>query len=112
MKCRTDFHAQRSQRREPHVGNSEPIAIEQPSPDLSTSEAPEAEYDFKWQDELILIRAQPAIAVYFNPHGDVVIRQQGLYGYDNDHWIYVQIKNLGPLIDRLQHIARGEITMD
>jgi hypothetical protein len=111
-KCRTDFHAQRSQRREPHVGDSEPIAIEQPSPDISTSEAPEGEYDFKWQDELIVVPAQPAIAVYFNPCGDVVIRQQGPYGYHDDQWIYVQIKNLGPLIDQLQRIARGEITMD
>jgi hypothetical protein len=101
-----------SQRREPHVGDSEPIDIEQPSPDISTSEAPEGEYDFKWQDKLVVVPAQPAIAVYFNPCGDVVIRQQGPYGYHDDQWIYVQIKNLGPLIDQLQRIARGEITMD
>jgi hypothetical protein len=113
--CRQSFHAQRSQRREPHVGDSEPIAIEQPPPEIPTSETPEdSERDFSWCDELIVVPAQPAIAVYLNPRGEVVIRQEGpgLNGYDDDHFIYVQVKNLGPLIDRLRRIARGEIVMD
>jgi hypothetical protein len=54
-------------------------------------------------------RTQTApIAVYFNPHGAVVIRQEGNYP-DEDHWVYIRIENLDPLIDQLQRIARREI---
>jgi hypothetical protein len=109
--CRADFHAANSQRRSPHVGDPEATAIEQPAPQILTSEAPK-EWDFNWPTELIVVPAQPAIAVYFNPRGEVVIRQEGQYGYDDDHWIYVQIQNLDPLIDQLQRIARGEIVID
>jgi hypothetical protein len=28
----------------------------------------------------IIVRHQPAIAIYINTHGDVVIRQEGYYG--------------------------------
>src|ERR1700731_4984301 len=64
--CRTAFHAQRYQRRSPHVGDPEASAIEQPPPGSPASEAHEDDYDFKWQDDVIVVPAQPAIAVYFN----------------------------------------------
>jgi hypothetical protein len=51
--------------------------------------------------------AQPAIAVYFNPHGEIVIRQEGIYGLEEDHWIYVNRQNLPWLIRRLQEIEAG-----
>jgi hypothetical protein len=44
-----------------------------------------------------------------NPRGEVVIRQEGQYHPDEDHWIYIQIENLEPLIDQLQRIASREI---
>jgi hypothetical protein len=67
--------------------------------------------DFSWgaDKESIVIPSQPAIAVYFNPRGEVVIRQEGRFGLDEDRWIYIQIENLDPLIDILQRIAEREI---
>jgi hypothetical protein len=49
--------------------------------------------DFDWygNTESVVVRHQPAIAVYLNPHGEVVIRQEGQY--DDDHWIYVTRDN-------------------
>jgi hypothetical protein len=49
--------------------------------------------DFDWygDSESVVVRHQPAIAVYLNPHGEVVIRQEGQY--DEDHWIYVTRDN-------------------
>ena len=49
--------------------------------------------DFDWcrDSESVVVRHQPAIAVYINPHGEVVIRQEGQY--DDDHWIYLTRDN-------------------
>jgi hypothetical protein len=49
--------------------------------------------DFDWygDSESVVIRHQPAIAVYLNPHDEVVIRQEGQY--DDGHWIYVTRAN-------------------
>jgi hypothetical protein len=41
--------------------------------------------EVSWNDDdCVVIPHQAAIAVYFNPHGDVVIRQEGHYGPDED----------------------------
>jgi hypothetical protein len=64
--------------------------------------------DFDWSDkESVLFPTQPAVAVYFNPRGEIVIRQESQYHPDEDHFIYLQRKNLRPLIERLQQIDRG-----
>jgi hypothetical protein len=71
--------------------------------------APKAEDDceeFCWNDEDTVVPSQPAIAVYFNKYQDVVIRQEGLYGHDEDHWIYIKRQNLHLLIRRLLEIAK------
>jgi hypothetical protein len=34
---------------------------------------------FDWSGEDVVLRCQPAVAVYLNPHDEVVIRQGGLY---------------------------------
>ncbi len=57
---------------------------------------------FSWRDEITVIRSQPAICVYFNPHNDIVIRQEGWP--DEDRWIYINRQNLHLLIRRLQEI--------
>jgi hypothetical protein len=67
--------------------------------------APKAEDDseeFRWNDEDTVVPSQPAIAVYFNPRRDIVIRQES---YDDDRWIYINRQNLHLLIRRLQEIA-------
>jgi hypothetical protein len=64
--------------------------------------------DFSWQDtDSVIIPSQPAIAVYFNPRGEIVIRQESAMHPDEDHFIYIGQKNLRPLIERLQQIANG-----
>jgi hypothetical protein len=41
--------------------------------------------EFSWNgDDCVVIPRQAAIAVYFNLHGDLVIRQEGHYGPDED----------------------------
>jgi hypothetical protein len=66
--------------------------------------------DFDWDrdSDSIVVPAQPAIAVYFNPRGEVVIRQEAQLHPDEDHYVFLHIKNLPPLISRLQQIVRGE----
>jgi hypothetical protein len=43
---------------------------------------------FTWDDDTVVIEQVDAIAVYTNPKGHIVIRQQGQYG-DDDAWIVV-----------------------
>jgi hypothetical protein len=48
--------------------------------------------DFDWYDSnnnSVVIPEQMAVAVYTNAHGNVVIRQAGQYGPDEDVWIVV-----------------------
>jgi hypothetical protein len=60
--------------------------------------------DFDWAHYRgdIVVPSQPAIAVYTNPDDAIVIRQEGQYGPDEDHWVYVHRQNLHALIRRLQ----------
>ena len=64
------------------------------------------DFDFSWSKDLsdIVVPSQPAIAVYKNPKGEIIIRQEAIFGNDEDHWIYVQYQNLDPLIEKLKEI--------
>ena len=67
--------------------------------------------DWDWgacRDDVV-VPSQPAIAVYFNPRGECVMRQESQFHPDEDHFIYIQVENLDPLIAKLQRIARREI---
>jgi hypothetical protein len=44
-----------------------------------------------WSDESVVVREQPAISVYRNKFGDVVVRQQSWY--DDDPCIIIQLQN-------------------
>jgi hypothetical protein len=83
----------------PHVGNPETIAIEAPAP----QDEPDDD-EFKWRDDLIVIPSQLAIAVYSNPNGDLVIRQERPYPED-DHFVYIAPSNLMLVIDRMCDLA-------
>ena len=54
---------------------------------------------FSWSNADVVIRTQPAIAVYLNPHDEVVIRQQ--CDYDEDQWVFITKENLPKLIQAL-----------
>jgi hypothetical protein len=61
--------------------------------------------DFSWvgakNRDQVVVPEQAAIAVYENPNGDVVIRQQAALGSD-DHFVYVQPAYLPRLIASLE----------
>jgi hypothetical protein len=62
--------------------------------------------EFSWSEEIPVVPSQPAIAVYFNPNNDVVIRQEAPYP-DDDQWVYIRRENLPRLIRRLQEMMEG-----
>ena len=60
-------------------------------------------------DDCVVIPHQAAIAVYFNLHGDLVIRQEGHYGPDEDpNGSSSRRKICFPLIPWLQEMS-GEL---
>lgn len=63
---------------------------------------------FNWnptqdEDHCIVIRHQPGIAVYTNPHDEVVIRQQG--DYDEDRFVWVTKDNVLKVAERMLALA-------
>ena len=61
--------------------------------------------DFAWKDvaEDTIVQSTGAIAVYLNPHNDIVIRQRSTDPYrDEDYWITVPPAIIPKLIKRLQ----------
>jgi hypothetical protein len=68
--------------------------------------------EFDWQcsaeeKEYIAVRQQRAIGIYLNPHDEVVIRQEGHYGPEEDHWIYITKDNV-PKVQALLETAGFE----
>jgi hypothetical protein len=53
----------------------------------------------------IVVRAQPAVAVYLNPHGEVVVRQVGHYGPDEDQFVFVAPENVLRVTKRMLAVA-------
>lgn len=64
--------------------------------------------DFDWIDsaEDVVVPEQAAIAVYLNPRGDVVIRQQAQYHPDEDTWIVVAPDRAQAVADAIVEAAR------
>jgi hypothetical protein len=86
---------------------SETLATTEPAPAPAAKIEDPDKFDWFRDREDIVVRQQMPIAVYHNPHGDVVIRQQGEF-YEEDKWIVIECHNLVPLISRLQAFERGE----
>jgi hypothetical protein len=101
--CRFSFHAQRGQRGGPHVGADDDAASEAaPSPNAAL-EAPQVKgSDSVWDnDEIVVFREQKLTAAYFNPDGDLVIRQLRDWNEDDDPCVIISANNIQTLIDRL-----------
>ena len=50
-------------------------------------------HTWNWREDAgdVIVRAQPAIACYLNPAGDIVLRQHGDY-FDDDAWIWFAVE--------------------
>jgi hypothetical protein len=66
---------------------------------LGTSPQQDAD-DFDWSGENVVIREQPATAIYFNPEGALVIRQKAAYP-DNDPFVYIGADHIEAFLDKL-----------
>lgn len=60
--------------------------------------------DFDWSQAAddLLQPTTAAIAVYFNPRGEVVIRQQALEYGEEDSFVYLPFNKVRPLIEKLR----------
>jgi hypothetical protein len=67
--------------------------------------------DFDWRDDAgIVLREQPATAVYRNTTGGIVIRQECAWDEEEDPFLVFQPENLPVLIRALQALAPGGTT--
>ena len=60
---------------------------------------------FDWTEpENTVVRTQMAIAVYLNPFGELVIRQEGQFHPDEDTWIVIAPDNVPAVIEAMQEV--------
>ena len=65
--------------------------------------------DFSWSDEaLIVVKRVDAIAVYKNPQGDIVIRQESRAG-DEDNIVIVPAQYAYTLVESMQRLLKGQL---
>lgn len=56
--------------------------------------------NFDWSDNpAVILQEQPATAVYFNPDGQLVIRQRASWCNDEDFFIVISPENCNTLLD-------------
>jgi hypothetical protein len=102
--CRLAFHSKGQ--RDANVAQtcSTLPAVIDPAPKPS-ADAPEAS-DFDWNDtERVVLTEQRETAVYWNPMGDLVIRQRGCWPHDDDTVVITAATGTGTFIDKLCDIV-------
>jgi hypothetical protein len=104
--CRANFHAQRGQRRRPHVGATAADNIGGCEPEAPTLIVPDPERDrasaFDWnKDESVLLPEQRRTAIYRDSAGCLIIRQEATWNEEDDHVITIAADNVQAFIDRL-----------
>lgn len=61
---------------------------------------------FDWfTDDSVLLKRQPATAVYFNPAGDLVIRQEAEWNEEQDTFVFISKPYLMEFLDKLTDIC-------
>jgi hypothetical protein len=105
--CRFAFHAQRGQRGSSHVGGDDGAVSEAPPPAKPTVEPPQAKgTDFSWtNEEAVVLREQRPTAIYWNPDGDLVLRQRADWDEENDPYLVISANNLQDFIDAICDMA-------
>jgi hypothetical protein len=65
--------------------------------------------DFSWSDEaLIVVKRVDAIAVYKNPQGDIVIRQESRSDGD-DNIVLVPAQYAYTVVESIQRLLKGQL---
>ncbi|MFO1098232.1 MAG: hypothetical protein U1E81_08140 [Xanthobacteraceae bacterium] len=68
----------------------------------SSADRGEDEADFSWSDDdVVVLRPQQAVAIYRNPRGDLVIRQERTWSEHDDPFIVICRNNEQEFLDRL-----------
>ena len=99
--CRIAWHAAQ---RKPAC-TLEAAAID-PALEQYPEDAPEGGENFSWtSDENVVLREQPATAVYFNQSGGFVIRQERAWYQDDDPFIHIAPNCIEEFIDKLTDLA-------
>jgi len=69
----------------------------------------ESKDDFSWSDDaLVVVKRVDAIAVYRNPQGDIVIRQESRTGND-DNIVIVPGQYAYTLVESIQRLVKGQL---
>jgi len=103
--CRRAFH-DKPQRDNVHVGSGGlPVVIDPPA-QKPPADAPEPKSDFDWvADDSIVLRQQPAIAVYISETGYLVIRQERQWNEDADTIICIAPESIDTFIDKITDVV-------
>jgi hypothetical protein len=69
---------------------------------------PEVEFeDFNWHDDpSVVLKSQPATAIYYNPNGCIVIRQERSLAEESDPFVYITPENAVTFMEALAKRAR------
>jgi len=98
--CRRQSHAT-APTPSPGVGGLAPEAIQQPPKQTPIHEPPDPD-EFNWAtDDSVVLKEQPATAIYFNSRGQLVIRQERSWDRDEDSFIYFAPGNTQEFLDKL-----------
>lgn len=63
--------------------------------------------DFDWHDDPhVVLRSQPATAIYYNPKGHIVIRQERSWAEESDPYVYISPENATTFMEALAKRAR------
>jgi hypothetical protein len=63
--------------------------------------------DFNWHDDpSVVLKSQPATAIYYNPNGCIVIRQERSWAEESDPFVYITPENAVTFMEALAKRAR------
>jgi len=103
--CRRAFH-DKPQRDNVHVAPGGLPAVVDPQPPKSSVSAPEPSAGFDWvDDDSIILRHQPAVAVYIGQNGHLVIRQERQWDEDGDTIICIAPESIDTFIDKITDVV-------
>jgi hypothetical protein len=86
------------------VNNSSQLTLIEDTAAKSAPDLDGKESDFDWSDqESVVLTEQPETAVYWNPRGELVIRQRRWP--DDDPCIFISPHNVAAFIDRLTDLC-------